>query len=168
MAWTSPLVESQLADVYKRNGPFYLFLRLTNYPTTCYPFKFWGGAPVVVEFINPAVRGRTKVQGPFDDQAMQAARVRAEQAIRSVKLVLSPAASETSMEKMTGEFPSGAFLGPFETREEVRLDIQAEIRKSSVFEFFVVNAEWITFSPQFSVEETPAFNQEVFSRRYHP
>ena len=67
------------------------------------------------------------------------------------------------MEKMEGGFASGTFRGPFENRDDLRLAIQAEIRKSPGFESFVVKAEWIIVSPQFSVEKLSALNQEVIA-----
>ena len=142
---------------------FYVLLRLTNYPNSLFPFKFFSGAPVVGEFVSPALRDRKKVQGPFDDPSIQATRLRAENALRSVKLVLAPAAAAKSMEKMDGEFASGTFRGPFANREELRLAIQTEIRKNPGFEFFEVTPEMIIISPQFSVEELSAFNQEVLA-----
>ena len=142
---------------------FYVLLRLTNYPNPLFPFKFFAGAPVVGEFVSPALRDRKKVQGPFDDPSIQATRLRAENALRSVKLVLAPAAAEKSMEKMDGEFASGTFRGPFADKEELRLAIQTEIRKNPGFEFFKVTLDMIIISPQFSVEELSAFNQEVLA-----
>ena len=142
---------------------FYVLLRLTKYLNPLFPFKFLNGAPVGGEFVRPALREREKVQGPFDDPAIQAARLRADRAPRSVKLELSPAAAAQSMEKMEGAFASGAFRGPFNGREDLRLAIQADIRKNPGFELFVVKAEWIIVSPQFSVEELSAFNQEVLA-----
>ena len=142
---------------------FYVLLRLTNYPNPLFPFKFFSGAPVVGEFVSPALRDRRKVQGPFDDPSIQATRRQAENSLRSVKLVLAPAAAEKSMEKMDGEFASGTFRGPFDNREDLRRAIQTEIRKNPGFESFVVNFDMIIISPQFSVEELSAFNQEVLA-----
>ena len=104
---------------------FYILLRLTNDPNPLFPFKFFNGAPVVGALVSPALREREKVQGPFNDPAIQAARLRADMACRSVKLVLPPAAAAKSMEKMKGEFASGTFRGPFKDREDLRIAIQA-------------------------------------------
>ena len=81
---------------------FHVLLRLINYPNPLFPFEFFNGASVVGEFVSPALREREKVQGPFSDAAIRAARLRAERASRSVKLMLSPAAAAKSMEKMEG------------------------------------------------------------------
>ena len=140
---------------------FHVLLRLINYPNPLFPFEFFNGASVVGEFVSPALREREKVQGPFSDAAIRAARLRAERASRSVKLMLSPAAAAKSMEKMEGEFASGTFRDPFKDREDLRLAIQAEIRKNPGFELFIVKAKWIIVSPQFSVEALSAFNQEL-------
>ena len=126
---------------------FYVLLRLSNYPNPLFPFKFFSGAPVVGEFVSPALRERTKVQGPFDDPSIQATRQKAEAALRSVKLVLASKAAAKSMEKMDGEFASGTFRGPFANREELRLAIQTEIRKNPGFEFFEVTHEMLIISP---------------------
>ena len=76
----------------------------TNDPNPLFPFKFFNGAPVVGALVSPALREREKVQGPFNDPAIQAARLRADMACRSVKLVLPPAAAAKSMEKMKWDF----------------------------------------------------------------
>ena len=55
---------------------FYILLRLTNDPNPLFPFKFFNGAPVVGALVSPALREREKVQGPFNDPAIQAARLR--------------------------------------------------------------------------------------------
>ena len=54
---------------------------------------------------------------------------------------------------MSKEFASGTLRGPFDSKEVLRLAIQAEIRRNPGFEFFEVKPEWIVLSPQFSVEE---------------
>ena len=138
----------------------YVLLTLTNYSNPLFAFKFFHGAPVVGEFRSTGLTPRVKIQGPFTDEAIRRVGVDCgRHADRTVKPVLSPKAAAMSMKKMEKDFATGTLRGPYKTKEELRLAMQAEIRKNPGFEFFEVKSEWIIVSAQFSVEELEAWEE---------
>ena len=139
----------------------YVLLVLTKYSNPKFAFKFFHGAPLVGEFQSDALVQREKVQGPFTDAAILTTAADCEQhCFRTVKAVLSPVAAKKAMDKMTTEFSTGTLRGPFDTKDQLREAIQQEIRLNPGFEHFVVQDRWIIISPQFSVEELHAYEEE--------
>ena len=135
----------------------YVLLKATGYSNPSFATSFLIGAPLVGEFFSAALPARDIPGGEFSLWKIKAiaAKCRAKQS--QVTATLSPEAAKKSMDKMTKEFASKTLVGPFRTRELLRLAIQREIRSHQGLSNFCLDDEMLVVSTQFSVEESHAY-----------
>ena len=139
----------------------YILLELSGYPNPNLAWRFFQGAPIVGDFHSSALKQKEKEGGPLTDAQVFRVAEQSQRAISGVKPVLTEGAQVKAKEKMDKEFKSGSLAGPFEDIYELRDKLQKYIRETAGFETFVVDLEWLVISPQFTIAELHAYEEEV-------
>ena len=139
---------------------FYTLLSVTDFPNPQLAFRLFTGAKLVGEFDSPALVQRDAKGLPLNNETLRAISNRAASREFTVKPTLSAPAAQKCMEKMQKEYKSESLVGPFRTKKDLYSGMQREIRKHPGLGAFVVLAWMVVISPQFSVEELHAYQEE--------
>ena len=140
---------------------FYVLLAVTGFQNPQMAFRFWIGAPLVGEFFSAALPARDLMKGTFSNAQIEYIAWQCFQKESFVTAKLDAVAAAKSMQKMDKEFATQTLVGPFESREELRIAIEKEIRQNPDLQDFELDIRFLVVSPQFTVSESHAYAEKL-------